>query len=87
MKSAEEWSRDVVFDIGTRSGILRVEFERVIKAIQADARKQGVIDGLKKGAEEIKELNAPLSIRRFYERDMDAILTLANKIESGEVEL
>ncbi len=44
MKTAENWSRNVEFDIGTKSGILRSEFIRVIKQIQLDAWKQGMMD-------------------------------------------
>jgi len=42
MKTAEEWSKNVVFDIGCRRGILRSEFASVICAIQLDAVKHGI---------------------------------------------
>lgn len=47
MISSNEWVRNPEFDIGTRSGILRSEFIRIIEQIQLDARKQGMTDAVK----------------------------------------
>ena len=50
MKTAEDWLSNVEFEIGTRSGILREEFRRVIQQIQLDAFKAGA----KWAAEEVQ---------------------------------
>lgn len=42
MKTPEEWCNSVEFDIGTRSGILRSEFHRVIQQILLDGMKEGM---------------------------------------------
>lgn len=65
MKSAEEWSSDVVFDIGTRSGILRIEFERAIRNIQLNAMREGML----RAAKIIKQTESPhdMTALRIYD--------------------
>lgn len=59
-----------------------VSFCRKLERELADSHKQGVLDGIKKAAESIVELNDGHTC--WAERH---ILTLATKIESGEVEV
>ena len=94
MKSAEEWYAKMPEIDDCPPTFNRGNYISWIKAIQANAHKQGVIDGLKRAAEVVS--NTPLGY--VTERDHEvtevysdrceaALLTLATKIESGEVEV
>ena len=84
---SDEQYRYCVEHPGPGNGLVFLAKMQELERELAVAHQSGVLEGLRLAAEKVKELNAPLSIRRFYDRDITAILSLAEQIKKGEVKV